>query len=931
MASLSELLNPTAMDDHDYAALPPMGEEEADLRSDASHAHLGGAAEHLLLKEVGTSLRIQNLDQWFTSLYTYFKEKGFACIVTSRVVNLLTLGFTIFFSGFLLLYVDWKYLRTACAENGSQCDILRDSTYSSPLRHRGALTNLVVVMYLILFSTYWTWSLARLVMDLRPLLEMRAFCNHKLQLSDRDIQTISWPEVVARVVHLQATTRVSIVRDLNEHDIIARILRKENYMMGMLNRGVLGLTLDVPGLKWLPKWLRGHVWLTKCVEWNIEWAVFNGMFDDDFSIRASFYDVAALRQRMRYLAVANLLLSPFLAIFMVMYFLMHNAEKFYHQPSSVGHRQWSTHAWWRLREFNELSHFTEHRLAAAHRPATRYVAQFPSPTVSMVAKFVSYIVGAFAAVAIACALIDDRLLHAEVFGRDLLWFTAVMGTVLAASRGMIGEENRVFEPNKVMGEVVGHTHFLPRHWRNLAHKQEVQAEFEEMFQFKAALFLQEMLSIFAMPFILWYPMCANAPDIIQFVRQFTVHRPGVGHICSLSAFDFRRHGNSKYGAPVRARKEARSKQGKMEKSFLSFHAQYPTWEPDASGREMLSALADFRSSVHNGSAAAAAYEGCVRASSGMHSTSAALRFVPPGSASMFFDHSTMMGGGVAAASAAAGLTTAGALRMRSARFRAVSGGGAGSSTYVQPTNHGLFGHGGAHGGSISHLGVDDDLDATTNERAETESQVLLQQYYECHQTGAAPVATAPHGPGASVNESPKPEDPGQYEGGAKGQNTGERGSGVGPGTEVFETEMVNSTPLGASALTPEAQAPRPNLAMPSAASPAGAMASPFAAAATITAPTLLTSQATSSMDAATIQSTALAPAGSHMLTPVSANECDPLGSLLVSQARETDAGAEVDDGLVDPDGTFENPPDLWNLEAPERARQQRREPGDVFE
>jgi hypothetical protein len=28
-------------------------------------------------------------------------------------------------------------------------------------------------------------SLVRLAIDLRPLLEMRAFCNHKLQLSDR--------------------------------------------------------------------------------------------------------------------------------------------------------------------------------------------------------------------------------------------------------------------------------------------------------------------------------------------------------------------------------------------------------------------------------------------------------------------------------------------------------------------------------------------------------------------------------------------------------------------------------------------------------------------------------------------------------------------------------------------------------------------------
>ena len=86
--------------------------------------------------------RRATLPRRFTSLYTYFKEKGFACIVTSRVVNILTLGFTIFFSGFLLLYVDWTYLRTACAENGSACDILRDATYASPLRHRGALTNL---------------------------------------------------------------------------------------------------------------------------------------------------------------------------------------------------------------------------------------------------------------------------------------------------------------------------------------------------------------------------------------------------------------------------------------------------------------------------------------------------------------------------------------------------------------------------------------------------------------------------------------------------------------------------------------------------------------------------------------------------------------------------------------------------------------------
>ena len=793
MSSLSELLNPTKdMDDHDYATLPSMIEEcdeddpSAYPPGSPSRDGLAGG-EHFMMKERGTSLGIQNLDAWFTSLYSYFKEKGFHCIVVGRVVNLLTLGFTIFFSGFLLLYVDWEALGGSCAEasheTGDPCDILRDATFASPLRHRSALANFVVVVYLLLFSVYWTWSLVRLVVDLRPLLEMRSFCVRKLQLSDRDIQTITWPEVVARVVHLQATTRLCIVRDLNEHDIVARILRKENYLLGMLNRGVLGLTLDVPGL-------RGKEWLTKAVEWNVYHAVFHNMFDDDFSIRASFYDVSALRARMRFLAVVNLALSPFIALFMMMYFLLHHVEKFYHDPGSVGHRQWSTRAIWRLREFNELAHFTEQRLAAAHKPATRYVGQFPSPAVSTVAKFVSYLVGAWMAFALACTLlVDDRLLHAEVFGRDLLWHTAVMGAVLAASRGMVGEENRVFEPNRWMREVVAHTHFLPRRWRDSAHLKEVQAEFEGMFQFKAGLFLQEVLSIFAVPFVLWYPMCRSAPDVVQFVRTFTTHRRGVGHICSLSAFDFRRHGNGKYGAPVNASKPARSKQGKMEKSFLSFHAHYPTWEPDASGREMLAGLAQFRDADATTTTTTSKVPTKVPTSARASAPSSSV-FAPPGAASMFFDDASRgdRGGG--------------------------GGGDVARDAGVGGRTPGFIGHGRAPAladASAFAVSAEDDPDARADERCVAESQVLLQRYYESN-AGAGAGAGAGAEPrrgrvGDDGVENVNPEASADVRGGTKSQLGGSvpvpRATGAisprGRANARMETEM--STSLSTSPLS----------------------------------------------------------------------------------------------------------------------------------
>ena len=193
-------------------------EEEEDDDRDASTYAAGsspnGESEgNLLLKERARSLRIDNLDAWFTSLYDYYHDKGFYCIVTSRVVNLLTLGVHDRLQRVappvrgLEIPLDGCARRTREDEHprGAEgtCDVLRDATFASPLSHRSTLANVVVVTYLLIFSLYWTWSLARLATDLRPLLEMRSFCNNKLQLSDRDVQ--------ARPVHWSPYDRVGVV------------------------------------------------------------------------------------------------------------------------------------------------------------------------------------------------------------------------------------------------------------------------------------------------------------------------------------------------------------------------------------------------------------------------------------------------------------------------------------------------------------------------------------------------------------------------------------------------------------------------------------------------------------------------------------------------------------------------------------------------
>ncbi|KAK9845371.1 hypothetical protein WJX81_004761 [Elliptochloris bilobata] len=544
------------------------------------------APQPLLSNEESTEWdAIPNLDDFFRRIYKYYEEKGFQVILVSRVLNLLALGFTVAFSAVLLLFVRWDALRASCILDDI-CDISEAVINRHPLAGGLTLWKALCLTYLAIFGAYWLYNLVHLAVDLREAANIRHFMRNRLGLSEHQLRCVSWPEVARRIVEAQKTTRLCIVRDLTEADVVARIMRKENYLIGLLNRGVLALHVPVPGL-------RKRLMLTKTLEWNLHWCVLDAMLDDkSFTIRESFVaDVAGLQRRFRRMAVVNLVLAPFLLAFLLIYFFMRNAERLYHQPSAAGARRWSPLAAWRLREFNELPHYTAHRLNASHKAAERYIAQFPSAALNHAARFVAFVAGSFAALLLFAALVDDVLLERHLFGRTIVWWGAVLGVVLAVSRAFIVEAGMACEPELALLEVVAHTHWLPRHWRGRAHTREVQGQFEQLFQYKALMFVEELASVVLTPFVLYVSLPKCVPAILAFVRDFTLHVDGVGDICSLAAFDLQRHGNAKYGAPVQAPKAARSRQGKMEKSLLSFAATYPTWEPDAAAKQLLATLA----------------------------------------------------------------------------------------------------------------------------------------------------------------------------------------------------------------------------------------------------------------------------------------------------------------------------------------------------
>lgn len=135
----------------------------------------------------GESLKLEpiaDLDLFFERLYSYYIEKGLWCIIIKWVVELLSVAFTICFSGFFLLFVDWNGLRNAkcgmdAVESGIKpCDLAKEALHQHPLTPF-TLSKAVIVGYLGIFSIYWLFSFLRFFAQLNDTLKIRRFYNDR--------------------------------------------------------------------------------------------------------------------------------------------------------------------------------------------------------------------------------------------------------------------------------------------------------------------------------------------------------------------------------------------------------------------------------------------------------------------------------------------------------------------------------------------------------------------------------------------------------------------------------------------------------------------------------------------------------------------------------------------------------------------------------
>lgn len=492
---------------------------------------------------------VENLDTFLTEVYIYYLGNGFLSIMLQRSLQMLSFAFVAGFTIFLSNCINYDKLR----RSGNMSQILVHKCAS----HMSSGANLAIWV----MSFFWVLKLFQYLLDIRRLRNLHDFYQYLLGVSDIEVQSISWQEIVSRLMALRDANPTTAVvlpskhrrflgsqskQRMDAHDIANRLMRKENYLIALFNKDILDLTLPLP-------FIGKRQLFSRTLEWNINQCIMDYVFNEQGQVRPIFLKDThrkalsdGLRRRFNFAGTLNIFAAPFLvAYFLVHYFFSYFTE-YQRNPSQIGSREYNPLAEWKFREFNELWHLFQRRINMSYPFASRYIDQFPKDKTVQISRFVAFVAGALASVLAVASVIDPEMfLNFEITkDRSVIFYLGVFGSIWAVARGILPEENLVYEPEFALQDVIDFTHYKPAHWEGRLHSDDVRKEFATLYQLKLLIFLEEILSMIFTPFVLWFSLPRCSDRIIDFFREFTVHVDGLGYVCSFAEFSFKKQGTT---------------------------------------------------------------------------------------------------------------------------------------------------------------------------------------------------------------------------------------------------------------------------------------------------------------------------------------------------------------------------------------------------
>ena len=462
---------------------------------------------------------------FISNIYYYYLKGGLYSIIISKILNILSLLFLSTFLMTVFIFLDWGRIMVCDINCG---DISLYLSFNG-IRHPNFFHVILLffVCGLLLFSVY---KILKFFAECKQFCVIDNYYTEILQIKRTDLPSKSWEDIINAI----SDTNNNIPID----EITNIILKNENYFVALIVNNVFKAP---PTL------------FTRQLELNL----YYGLNPFEFSNKTHL----DIKRRLILLGITNLILSPFILIYIVSSFIFYNIDELYLNKKVLGPRRYTQFFKWEIREYNELDHYFQARINHSMKYAIEYTKQFPSRNIEIVSKFVGLMSGAFIVLFLILSILDENILLFVTFlERSLIFYAGIFATISTISRGFIREpENTVYNPYDIMQKISKYTHYMPKHWNNKSNIFIVRDEFLKKFNYIIMLFLYEIVSVVTTPYLLIFVISKESSNIDNFLKHNTAYKKSIGYICKLSEFT------------------KKDKSNKMEMSILSFSENHPNW------------------------------------------------------------------------------------------------------------------------------------------------------------------------------------------------------------------------------------------------------------------------------------------------------------------------------------------------------------------
>ena len=487
----------------------------------------------------------EDLDFFLTKIYRYHQRSGFKCIILDQILGLIQFIFVVIFSIFLLHLVDYQ-----CMTKSASCRLLNQPevakvtkiTIQDVILPWSSVHLSVFEIILIIFaSLFWVIRVIKTIKSVIVNHAIKIFYREALQI--QDVTAYTWQDVQSRLIASKHHFLFQEVA-LNELDVHNRILRHTNFLVALMNKGLLPVHYHVPFLGDVTYFPKGLVININCLIFKGPFAFFETSWKlkSEYKSSANRVELAGkFANHCLLFAILNLALSPFIFFWQILTLFFAYVEVLKRDPNMIlGSRNWTHYARWFCRHFNELDHQLDDRLNRGYKSATKYMNSFTNPFTEIVAKHVAFIASSILAVLISLTIYDEDVITVE----HILTIMTGMGAVIAVSRAFITDDTNPMKQTQtdLYTQILEHLHYIP--YGYAPYSNQARTVMSTLFQYRVVNLLEDLISPIVTPFILVSVLRNKSLEIVDFFRNFTVEKQGTGDVCTFALLNIKENGNS---------------------------------------------------------------------------------------------------------------------------------------------------------------------------------------------------------------------------------------------------------------------------------------------------------------------------------------------------------------------------------------------------